>query len=668
MCDSAPLIHLEGINRVFGAGEEGVRVEALKDVSLRIGEGEFVCVTGPSGSGKSTLMNILGGLDRPSSGSYRLAGREVGKLGRNALAWLRRRMFGFVFQNYNLLESISALENVALPGRYAGMSANVRKARARELLDGLGLLNRADHLPGELSGGEQQRVAIARALMNGARVILADEPTGALGQTNGEEVLGALEKLVAQGHAVVVISHDRQIAARADRCIELRDGRVIGETVQASRRVPPIGVVSQAGAQRPGLASRILDTVDAGLLALNRVAQRGSRGRTLLPVLSVLIGVWLGTMPFGIGDGLYRRTMNAINDYGLDTISVMSFPSAKDYGDFDGMTLLDATNMESIPNVRAVSPRKDMIRVIARRGEITAEVHVRAMVDLGTKEGRGLSGYQIDMGEFIARQDDRVREQVVVLGSVAREKLFPPGTDPIGEQIVIGNVPFRVKGVLKRRTEVTIGPDNEMSRLVEESANNWVFIPYRTGSALLFDDDKLKAIYVYVEDVEKVGDTARAINDLGVRLHGQDVYNAEFPEMFLAQARAYRKRLLIAMGLIAGVALLAGNFAVIVIMLMSVRARRREIGLRMAVGARQSDILRQFFGEALILSVVGGLAGVLIAWASIPALRFFEVPESFALWHFALPFACAVAAGIPFAVIPARRASRVNPVVALSKS
>ncbi len=673
MGDSASLIQLEGVSRVLGAGEEDVRVEALREVSLRIGEGEFVCVTGPSGSGKSTLMNILGCLDRPDSGSYRLAGREVGKLGADALAWLRRRMFGFVFQNYNLLESVPALENIELPGRYAGMSAKVRRTRARELLDRLGLSDRTGYLPRELSGGEQQRVAIARALMNGGRIILADEPTGALDRTNGEEVLSALEDLAAQGHTVVITSHDREIAARARRRIELRDGRVIADTGQTGGSVRRPSDLPQAGTRGLGLAGGIRDTAVAGLAALRRGSLQGSRVRTLLPVLSVLIGVWFGALPFGIGEGVYQSAMNEVNENGLDTIPVVVNPyQAKEgYGDFKGLTRLDAKNIERIPNVRGVSPRKIQFQMIARRGDIATEVHVEGMVDLGAREGRGPSGYRIDMGDFVSLQEDANREQVVVLGSGIREKLFPSGGNPIGEQISIENVPFRVKGVLKRRTNIGIdGPwqSEERYRQLEENANNWVYIPYRTGAALLFDDDRLYAIYVFLDDVEEVENTVRAIKDLGIRLHGRDVYYPDYPQRFLEYRRAQGKRMLVAMGLIAGAALLAGNLSVIATMLMSVRARRREIGLRMAVGARRSDILRQFFGEALILSVLGGLAGVLVACALIPALRFFEVPASFAPWQFILPFACAIAVAVPFAVIPARRASRINPVAALSES
>ena len=661
----APFIALEGIGRVFDAGEDGVPVEALKDVSLDIREGEFVCVTGPSGSGKSTLMHILGCLDQPSGGRYRLAGREVQKLGPDALAWLRRRLFGFVFQSHNLLESATALDNVELPGRYAGMESESRKARARQLLAGLSLADRADRLPSELSGGEQQRVAIARALMGGGRVLLADEPTGSLDLENGEAVLCALEELVARGHAVVIVSHDPDIASRARRRIELRDGRMVADTSAGPRSAERLGDAPPALVGHSGPVRSTLDALGVGLSVL--VADL-RRWRVLLPMLGVLVSVWLGALAFGIGDGAYTRAMNQVNVTGLDTIDVMArFEYGQDYGDFRGLTLVDAEHIERIPNVRAVSPEKFQDGVIARYGDVAVELRVIAWVDQGTREGRGHSGYRMNTGDFITVREDENLEQVAVLGSVAREKLFPPEVDPIGEQILLGTVPFRVKGILTRQIELGHGADPEISRQIEEFANSHVHVPYRTASALLFGDDNLHGVHAYVDNVDHIADTAASIRDLGIRLHGKDVFGVTYPEEYLAYARAHRNQLLATVLLIAGVALLAANLSVMAIMLMAVRARRREIGVRVALGARRRDILRQFLSEALILSVAGGAMGALVALACIPALGLFEVPTSFAWWHFALPMACALAVAIPFAVFPAHRASRLDPATALAE-
>jgi len=217
-----PLIELQGVVRIFTTGG-GVEVRALRGVDLKIYPGEFLAIVGQSGSGKSTLMNILGCLDRPTAGKYLFAGRDIESFDADGLAWLRREAFGFVFQSYNLLGSESALENVQVPAVYAGMSAHEREIRAESLLSALGLGERMDHRPSQLSGGQQQRVSIARAMMNGGNVILADEPTGALDTQSGIEVMELLEDLASKGHTVILITHDQEVAAHADRIIEFRD-------------------------------------------------------------------------------------------------------------------------------------------------------------------------------------------------------------------------------------------------------------------------------------------------------------------------------------------------------------------------------------------------------------------------------------------------------------
>jgi ABC-type lipoprotein export system ATPase subunit len=221
---SAPLIALERVSRVYRMGE--VEVPALDDVSLDIGTGEFVAIVGPSGSGKSTMMNILGCLDRPTHGAYHLAGSAVAELDDDALARLRSRTIGFVFQSYNLLPRTSALDNVATPLLYQGVGRGERMRRARAALERLGLGDGVSHEPSELSGGQQQRVAIARALVTEPALVLADEPTGNLDSHAGAEVMAVLRDLHDQGRTVVLITHDTDVAASADRQIHLRDGRV----------------------------------------------------------------------------------------------------------------------------------------------------------------------------------------------------------------------------------------------------------------------------------------------------------------------------------------------------------------------------------------------------------------------------------------------------------
>jgi putative ABC transport system ATP-binding protein len=219
-----PLIALEDVAKTYWMGD--VSVEALRGVTLRIEEGEFVAVMGASGSGKSTLMNLLGCLDRPTRGRYQLGGQEISALDANALAALRNRTLGFVFQNFNLLSRTSALENVELPLLYAGAGAGERRARALEALARVGLADRADHQPNQMSGGQQQRVAIARALVGRPRLVLADEPTGNLDSGTSVDVMRLLSELRSEGMTIVLVTHEADIAGWAHRVITMRDGRV----------------------------------------------------------------------------------------------------------------------------------------------------------------------------------------------------------------------------------------------------------------------------------------------------------------------------------------------------------------------------------------------------------------------------------------------------------
>jgi putative ABC transport system ATP-binding protein len=227
------LIRVEDLHKDYVLGDTVVR--ALDGVSLAIDAGEFVAVMGPSGSGKSTFMNVLGCLDRPTSGAYRLAGEDVAHMDADRLAAVRNRRIGFVFQQFNLLPRTSALENVELPLIYAGVPARERRRRALERLAAVGLAERADHHPSQLSGGQQQRVAIARALVNDPSLILADEPTGSLDSRTGVEIMALLQRLNAAGMTIVVVTHERDIAAYASRLIAFRDGRVRSDTRQVPR-------------------------------------------------------------------------------------------------------------------------------------------------------------------------------------------------------------------------------------------------------------------------------------------------------------------------------------------------------------------------------------------------------------------------------------------------
>lgn len=242
------LIQTRDVTKVYELGE--TQVHALAGVTADILEGEFVAVMGPSGSGKSTFMNLLGCLDVPTSGSYRLAGEDVSSLSSDALAGIRNRSIGFVFQQFNLLPRTSALANVELPLLYAGIPAPERRERARAKLAQVGLATRADHHPAQLSGGQQQRVAIARALVNDPKLILADEPTGALDSGTGVEVMGLLQELNRTGITIVLVTHEHDIAAYAARLLTFRDGKLVADT-----RDNPANAFAQAAARHAAIAA-----------------------------------------------------------------------------------------------------------------------------------------------------------------------------------------------------------------------------------------------------------------------------------------------------------------------------------------------------------------------------------------------------------------------------
>jgi putative ABC transport system ATP-binding protein len=238
------LIELRDVTKVYDTG--GVEVRALRGVSLDVEAGESLAIMGASGSGKSTLMNVLGCLDRPTSGSYRLSGEDVGALDRDRIAEVRNRTLGFVFQSFNLLARTSALENVELPLLYAGVSATERRRRAREALARVGLADRAHHHPNQLSGGQQQRVAIARALVGEPRIVLADEPTGNLDSRTSVEVMALLQELGASGITLVLVTHEPDIAAYAARVIEMRDGVVRSDARRPAKRAGPVAAAEVA--------------------------------------------------------------------------------------------------------------------------------------------------------------------------------------------------------------------------------------------------------------------------------------------------------------------------------------------------------------------------------------------------------------------------------------
>jgi macrolide transport system ATP-binding/permease protein len=641
---ATPILELAGVSRLYTSGETVIR--ALDDISLRIHPGEFVAIMGQSGSGKSTLMNIIGCLDRPSEGSYRVNGTDVTSLTKDQRATLRRDMFGFVFQRYNLLPSVSAAENVELPAIYAGSSKHARTRRAHELLTRLGLGERAGHRPNELSGGQQQRVSIARALMNGAEVILADEPTGALDSRSGEDVLGLLKQLHADGHTIILITHDRKVAEHAERVIQIADGRIVDDSGAASA----IQHRPRLKTERKEHVSWLPDLAEAVKMALRSL--RANIFRSALTLLGVVIGVAAVVAMLAIGNGSKQDVIQRIESMGSNLLLVFpGAPGTRPSGDVATLVTADAEALKDIPNVGVVSPERST-RATVRYGSLDYQTIIT-----GIWPGyASTQNWKIAAGSFITQDDVQGYAPVIVLGKTVAKNLFPNGEDPVGRYVLVKSVPFEVVGVLVGKGANAFGSDMD----------NVALVPLSTGYMRLFGKQYLNSINVKVENVKEVESTQAAIESLVGQRHGKVDFQVRSTSSLLETATATQDTLTVLLASVAAISLLVGGIGVMNIMLVTVTERTREIGVRMATGARTANILLQFNTEALVVCGIGGLIGVGLGFAAGLLAQAFGMKVAFTAMPAILAFCSAFATGLLFGYLPARKAANLDPVVALA--
>ncbi|MDH1128921.1 MacB family efflux pump subunit [Stenotrophomonas maltophilia] len=641
------LLELHGVSRAYrsAAGE----VVVLKDVSLRIAAGEFIAIIGPSGSGKSTLMNILGCLDRPTEGSYRVHGAATEQMSPDELAHLRREHFGFIFQRYNLMENLSAAENVALPAVYAGVEADARTTRARLLLETLGLGERTANRPSQLSGGQQQRVSIARSLMNGGAIVLADEPTGALDHASGRQVMAELKRLHAQGHTVILVTHDAATAAHASRVIEIADGRVVsdcgtGDPAVARQAVAPARG-TEPGAER---RARLDATREAARMAVRSMLAH--RLRTLLTMLGIIIGVAAVVTVVALGKGARAQVESQINELGASTLEI--FPGA-DFGDprsaeIETLVVDDADHLAALSYVDSVSPNLSS-SVAALQGNRRANTQV---LGVGADLPR-VRGLRLKAGRFFTDAEVEAHRAVAVLDQKAAKALF--NGNPIGGTVLLGGMPVDVIGVVG-------------ASAFAGGATPTVYVPYTSAASRLLGSQRLESITVRVRDDVSTRAAEASLGAELQRLHGRRdffIYNSDQIRKAVMKSSQTMAALVSA---IAAVALVVGGVGVMNIMLVSVKERVREIGVRLAVGARQGDILRQFLIEAVLICLFGGVLGVLSALGvgALSSLLSLGVPFLFTPGPVLAALACSSAIGLGFGYFPARNAAQLDPIQALA--
>lgn len=659
-----PVIEVEDLVKVYDLGEQ--KVEALRGVSLRVFQGEIVALMGPSGSGKSTLMNLLGFLDRPTSGRYFLKGQDVGGLSSDEMAILRNRELGFVFQNYNLLARTTSLENAELPALYNGMPTSEGRRKARETLDLVGLGDRAMHRPTQLSGGQQQRVAIARALLNDPQIILADEPTGNLDTHTGAEIIELFKALNRErGITIVFVTHDPEVASHGQRIIHFKDGLVEREEAGGQPASAASGSFSDVAAGSSGSgAKHSRGGVGAGVRDNVRIALRAIRVnmlRSVLTMLGVIIGVGAVIAMVAIGEGAKARVAKQMERLGSNRLSVRSGTVTRGGRRVRGGRVKTLTEGDSkailaeVPGVRHVAPH---VRGSAQ--VVYGNKNWHPVFTGTTPDYLRIMNWGVELGSNFTEEDILLNRKIALLGQTVAQELF--GDEyPLGQTVRIKHIPFEVVGVLRERGTSSYAGD----------LDDVVLVPLRTAQRKLLGIRHLRGIEVSAESKDVTSDVQDGVSALlrvrhkitGTKL---DDFRVRNRTEIIEAANEAASTLGYLLAGIAGVALIVGGIGIMNIMLVSVTERTREIGVRLAVGARRRDIRRQFLTEAMVLSLLGGIVGILTgAGASLGLSYMGDWQIVISAGSVLLAFAFAAAIGVFFGFQPANRAARLNPIEAL---
>ncbi len=643
------IIEIKNINKFFGEDEN--RVHILKNISINIEKGDFVSIIGQSGSGKSTLMNIIGCLDKASSGEYYVDGQEVSKLNSDELSELRKRKFGFIFQRYNLLASLTAQENVALPAIYAGISQETRLERAKKLLEKLELENKLKNKPNQLSGGQQQRVSIARALMNGGEIILADEPTGALDSKSGKKVMEILNQLHHEGHTIILVTHDKDIARQANRIIEIKDGEIFSDTRQKD-------LVMENGNQED-ILEREKNKLQIGkdqfleAFKMSVGAIVAHKMRSLLTMLGIIIGIASIVCVVAIGNGSQQKVLSNISSLGTNTMDIFNGEGmgSRSSNRVRSLSISDVNILEKQKYVESVTPNSSSTGAVVFENKSYTSVLRGVGADYFNVKGIKIIG-----GRSFTRDEVNNTDSVALIDENVKKNLFN-GENPLGKIILYNKKPLKIIGVVNT-SDVMGMNSNDLN----------IFSRYTVVMNKISGEKYIGSITVKVKDEIDSQVAQKSITDLIRAKHGKKDFFIMNTDTLKKTIQSTTGTMKILISSIAVISLIVGGIGVMNIMLVSVTERTKEIGIRMAIGAKEKNILQQFLLEAVLICFIGGIVG--IALSGIIGIVFNKFVTNFTMLFSGFSIVMAVLfstiVGIIFGYMPAKNAAKLNPIEALS--